>query len=149
MGSGAETGRRFVGEVVMGSGRSGIRDFKDLRVWQQAMALAIEIYAVTDALPQSERFALQGQLRRAAVSIPANIAEGHARTHTKEFVRHLSFARGSLAELQTLVFLLERVYGLPSDGGGRLHEKIREVRCLLLALMRCLREKLSHCPRVL
>lgn len=81
-----------------------IRDFKDLLVWKKGMALTKSIYRLTTKFPSEERFALTSQLRRAAVSIPSNIAEGHAR-HGREFAHFLSIARGSLAEVETQLMI--------------------------------------------
>lgn len=86
-----------------------IKSYRDLLVWQKAMALAEQVYAVTAELPPEERYGLMSQLRRAVVSIPSNIAEGHARESTKEFSRFLAIARGSLAELETQAELLLRL----------------------------------------
>ena len=77
------------------------RAHQDLKVWQEAMALARNVYAVTDRLPMQEAFGLTSQMRRAAVSVPSNIAEGAARTSEAEFLHALSIARGSLSELET------------------------------------------------
>ncbi len=77
------------------------RHFRDLLVWQKAMELAKRIYSVTDAFPKSEMFGLQSQMRRAAVSVPSNIAEGHGRLNDGHFRQFLATARGSLFELQT------------------------------------------------
>ncbi len=92
MGEGEERG----GETAM-----SIRNFRDLRVWQQAMDLVEAIYRLTGGFPRQEMFGLSAQIRRAAVSIPSNIAEGHTREHRGEFLQHLSIAQASLAELQT------------------------------------------------
>jgi four helix bundle protein len=81
--------------------RLAIKSYRDLQVWQKAMALVVESYSVTRLLPKSESYGLIGQIQRAAVSIPANIAEGHGREHLGDYVRHLSFANGSLMELET------------------------------------------------
>jgi len=78
-----------------------IKSYRDLQVWQKAMALVVESYSVTRLLPKNESYGLIGQIQRAAVSIPANIAEGHGREHLGDYVRHLSFANGSLMELET------------------------------------------------
>jgi four helix bundle protein len=86
-----------------------VKSFQDLRVWQSAMELVPMVYTLVKELPRAESFVLCDQMRRAAVSVPANIAEGHARKHTKEYLQHLSIARGSLAELLTLVLLSERL----------------------------------------
>ena len=80
---------------------SGINSYQDLKVWKRAMDLVIESYRIVKFFPKQELYGLTNQLQRAAVSIPANIAEGHARNYTKEFLRHLSIAKGSLAELET------------------------------------------------
>jgi len=75
--------------------------FRDLRVWQQAMNLAVAIYRSTEAFPKHEVYGLTQQMRRAAVSVPSNIAEGKGRRHDKEFRQFLFHARGSLLELET------------------------------------------------
>ncbi|MBS0431268.1 MAG: four helix bundle protein [Proteobacteria bacterium] len=76
-----------------------------LEVWQEAMQLVRQVYGVSDQLPDKERFGLQAQLRRAAVSVPSNIAEGSARGSAREFVRFLQIARGSLMETDTQLWL--------------------------------------------
>ena len=81
--------------------QSKIRSFRDLRVWQMGMDLVEETYRLTQDFPKDELYGLTGQMRRAAVSIPSNIAEGHAREYLKEYLQHISVAQGSLAELQT------------------------------------------------
>ncbi len=91
-----------------------IQSFRDLEVWKLAMDLAAECYRVTKAFPKDELFGMTSQIRRSAASIPANIAEGHGREHTKEFLNHLSIARGSLMEVQTHLLLCQRV-GLVSE----------------------------------
>ena len=78
-----------------------VKSYRDLQVWQKAMALVVESYSVARLLPKSESFGLIGQMQRAAVSVPANIAEGHGREHLGDYVRHLSIANGSLMELET------------------------------------------------
>src|SRR5687768_12050599 len=91
---------------------ANIQSHRDLKVWQLGMVIAESVYDVTKLFPSDERFGITSQLRRAAVSIPANIAEGHARSSTKEYLRHLSIALGSLAELETLLDLSSRLnYG--------------------------------------
>ncbi|MGZ8379430.1 MAG: four helix bundle protein, partial [Gemmatirosa sp.] len=76
------------------------RSYRDLVVWQRAMALTRESYDVARRLPIEERFALAAQIRRAAVSVPANITEGHTSAYRREFLRHLSIAHASLTELE-------------------------------------------------
>ncbi|HEX7327195.1 MAG TPA: four helix bundle protein [Casimicrobiaceae bacterium] len=79
--------------------------YKDLKVWQAAMVLVKDVYELTKHFPASERFGLSQQLQRSAVSIPSNIAEGHARSRTGDYLRFLSIARGSLAETETQLLL--------------------------------------------
>lgn len=92
-----------------------MQHYRELIVWQKAMVLAKLCYKVTKAFPNSEMFGMTSQIRRAAASIPANIAEGHGRTHTKEYLHHLSIARGSLAELETHLILSRDVDLLSED----------------------------------
>ena len=81
------------------------KHYKDLLIWQKGMVLAKLVYKFTARFPPQERFGLTAQLRRAAVSVPSNIAEGQARQGTKEFLQFLSHAEGSLAEVETQVLL--------------------------------------------
>ena len=93
-----------------------IQYYKDLIVWQRAMQLVKEIYDITKKLPKEELYGLSNQMRRAAVSIPSNIAEGHVRSGRKEFAQYLSIATGSRAELQTqLLICVEIGYLSESD----------------------------------
>lgn len=85
------------------------RNYKDLRVWRLAIELVPAVYTVVNQLPREEKFALSDQLRRSVVSIAANIAEGQARHHPKEFLQHLAIAKGSLAELRTLLVIAGRL----------------------------------------
>ena len=90
------------------------RKHQELQAWQESMQLAEAVYALTAGFPSDERFGLVGQMRRAAVSVPSNIAEGAARSGTKEFLHFLSIARGSLSELDTQV-ILARKLGFAGD----------------------------------
>lgn len=84
-------------------------DFRQLRVWQQAMDIVVDVYAIIRTLPVEERFSLCDQMRRSAISIPSNIAEGQSRNSSKEFIHFLSISRGSIAELQTQLILCDRL----------------------------------------
>jgi four helix bundle protein len=84
---------------------SKVKHYKDLLVWQKGMTLVKSIYALTAMFPREERYGLTSQLRRAAVSVPSNIAEGQARQSTKEFLQFISHAESSLAELETQLLL--------------------------------------------
>ena len=89
---------------------TAISGFRDLRVWQSAMDLVERVYRVTHSFPKEELYGLTSQLRRAAVSIPSNVAEGHTRKHSKEFLQHLSMAQASLAEVQTQLEIAFRLH---------------------------------------
>jgi len=78
-----------------------IKDYKELEIWQKGVNLAIELYKLTRTFRESKKFGLTSQVRRAAISVPANIAEGWGRGSTKEYVQFLFVARGSLLELET------------------------------------------------
>lgn len=86
-----------------------IKSYQDLEVWRKAMDLVVMSYQLTKQFPKSEDFGLSSQLRRAAVSVPANIAEGRTRRHQKEFLQFLSIANGSLAELETHLQIAQRL----------------------------------------
>jgi four helix bundle protein len=86
-----------------------IKSYRELRVWQGAMSLVEQIYHATKDFPKEETFGLKGQMRRAAVSVPSNIAEGHAREHVKEYLHHISMAQASLAELETQLEIAKRL----------------------------------------
>lgn len=87
-----------------------ITSFRDLKMWQQAVDLAKEIYVLTKKLPHEEVFGLQSQMRRAAVSIASNIAEGSKRKTKKDFLQFLHIANGSAAELETQLYLVKEIY---------------------------------------
>lgn len=104
-----------------------MRSFQELHVWQRAMKLAKNVYEITKPFPAEEKFGLVSQMRRAAVSIPSNIAEGHVRQTPKEFRQFLAISRGSCAELQTQL-ILSRDLGLLSE--KKLHEIQEEIEIL-------------------
>jgi len=88
-----------------------VKSYRDLQVWQKAMDLVAESYTLSAKLPKTETFGLASQIQRAAVSIPANIAEGHGREHLGDYLHHLSVANGSLMELETH-FLVSQSLGI-------------------------------------
>ena len=92
-----------------------VRSFRELRVWQGAMDLVESVYRVSTAFPPDESYGLKSQMRRAAVSIPSNIAEGQSRASTKEFLNHLSMAQASLAEVETQLEISVRLKYLSAD----------------------------------
>jgi len=114
------------------------KSYRDLEVWQKAMDIVVDCYQITKRFPKSETYGLASQLQRAAVSIPANIAEGRERQHTKEFLQHLSIAYGSLAELETLVQIAERLNYLDVNQLKQILDKTAEVGRMLNGLRRSL-----------
>jgi four helix bundle protein len=122
--------------------KSPTRSFRDLKVWQLGIEMANRVYAMSASFPDHEKFGLTNQLRRAVVSIPANIAEGNARDSTKEYLRFLSIAIGSLAEVETLLELAKRFnYGNP-EIIVEVFNLLDEERRMLRGLQRSLRSKL-------
>jgi four helix bundle protein len=116
------------------------RDFRDLTAWQRAMDLAEAVYVQTAGFPNHETFGLRSQLRRAAVSLPSNIAEGQGRRSRREFRRFLAIACGSLSEIETQLLLAERLKYLAPDLTAHLIDKCAEVGRLLNGLMRSLED---------
>jgi len=104
-----------------------IKSYRDLRVWQDSMTLAMECYRLTRSFPKEETFGLSAQIRRSAAPIPANIAEGHGRENTQSFIQYLRIAQGSLKELETHLFLAERV-GV--TGKGTIEAPVRQCESL-------------------
>ena len=118
-----------------------IKTYKDLEVWQLAMSLAEDVYVASRTFPSDEKFALRDQLRRAAVSIPSNIAEGFGRDTTKDFLHFLFMARGSLFEVTTQLELARRLKYLSDT--TNLNEKAERVGMMINALATRLKERLS------
>jgi len=110
--------------------------YSDLIVWQKTIDLVPSVYVTLRSFPVEENFALSQQIRRAVVSVSANIAEGQARSHRKEFVQHLAIAKGSLAELDTLLIVTERLGYVTEDELSGLEDRIADIRRPLAALMK-------------
>ena len=117
--------------------------YRDLVVWQRSIDLVPRVYVVVRALPRAETYALGDQLRRAAISIPANIAEGQARQHPREFLQYLAIARGSLAELNTLLILAQRLGYLTQQTLEEFDIALQEVAKPLHGLIRVLAKSLA------
>jgi four helix bundle protein len=111
---------------------------KDLEVWKKSMDLAAHVYSLTARFPQEELYGLTSQMRRSAVSIPSNIAEGAARHSRKEFIQFLHIASGSVAELETQLLLALRMGFISCDS---VMSHVEDVRKLLLGLLRSLKRK--------
>jgi four helix bundle protein len=114
--------------------------FRDLRVWREAMKLTTEIYKTTSDFPRHELYGLSQQIRRAAVSVPSNIAEGKGHRSNKEFVHFLLHARGSLLELQTQLLIAEELQYLRKEDSARLLALAEGVGRALSGLINSLRE---------
>lgn len=116
------------------------RNYKDLIAWQKGTELAATIYDATEMFPAHEQFGLMSQLRRAAVSIPGNIAEGKERYSNHDFVRFLRHLRGSLAEIETQVLIAQQRTYLNAETTVSLAQKIDELGRILSGLINSLRE---------
>jgi four helix bundle protein len=130
----------------MASRGRAIRDYRDLEVWQKAMELVVETYRVTRTFASDERYGLTAQLRRAAVSVPSNIAEGRGRFGLGGFLYHLSVANGSLMELETQLLIAERLDYMTIDNARIVLRRTAEVRRLLAGMVRALKAKRDAVP---
>jgi four helix bundle protein len=117
-----------------------LESYRQLKVWQLGMQLAKDVYLLTQKFPKHEIYGLSSQLQRSVVSIPANIAEGHARDSTKNYLRHLSIAQGSLAETETHLLLAESLKYAEPDQIAPILEKCTEERKMLSGLRRSLQK---------
>lgn len=117
-----------------------VKHYQELIVWQRAMDLVAEVYTTTRTLPREEIYGLTSQIRRAAVSIPSNIAEGQGRRTTPDFLRHLSIAYGSLLELETRILLGIRLRYLAQEKCRDLMNLTAEVGRMLNGLMSSLQK---------
>ena len=123
-----------------------MNSYRDLKVWQMAMKLTEDIYRTTESFPARETYALANPLQRAAVSIPSNIAEGHARSSTKDYLRFISISQGSLAEAETQLELAHRLGYIPQAGLLCLQEQTNELGRMLHGLRSTLTAKLAPTP---
>ena len=116
-----------------------MESYRDLVVWPKGMDLAETVYQVTHGWPKDEQYGLTNQVRRAVVSLPATIAEGQGRTGAKEFLHHLSIAKGSLHEVETHLLLAQRLTYIAEATAHALLRRTDEVGRLLLGLIRSVR----------
>src|SRR3989338_4847420 len=113
-----------------------VRSHKDLVVWQKSIVLVVEIYCFTEKFPREEMFSLVSQMRRAAVSIPSNIAEGRSRGTRKDFTHFLRVGLGSVAELETQLFICQKLhFGDPKQSQG-IESELSEVGRMLHAMIK-------------
>lgn len=112
-----------------------VQSYRDLIAWQTSMDLVVEIYSSTQSFPRAETYGLISQLRRAAVSIPSNIAEGHDRLSTGEFKQFLGHARGSLVEVETQILISQRLGSLEPGQSSNLLKRTTEIAKILNGLL--------------
>src|SRR5439155_15717925 len=120
-----------------------VRGYRDLLVWQDSMDLVVAIYRITATFPKEERYSLVDQLRRAAVSVPSNVAEGHGRSRTGDYLRHLSVSVGSLSEVETQVQIARRLEYITEDDQRQLLDSCNAIAKMLGGLIRSLRRRLE------
>lgn len=120
-----------------------IESYQDLQVWQKAIALSVDIYRLTSQFPKEELYGITSQLRRASVSIVSNIAEGHSRDSTREFLHFISIAIGSLAEAETQLILAEKLGYMDNSSLKKIFSGTQELGRMLRGLQLALKRKLS------
>lgn len=119
-----------------------VQGYKDLKVWQKSMNLVVEIYAVTKQFPKEEVYVLTSQIRRAAISIPSNIAEGRAKRSTRDFIRFLNIAYGSNAEVETQLTIAFRLGYIKQEILDKVLLQTSEVARMLNGMLNTLEQKL-------
>jgi four helix bundle protein len=117
----------------------GSQSYRDLVVWQKSIALCVRVYKLCEAFPKNELYGLSDQMKRAAVSISSNIAEGQGRQHVKEFLNFISIANSSLAELDTQRIIAENLHFINPENSRLLDDQITEIRKMLYTLSAKLR----------
>ncbi|MGD0551833.1 MAG: four helix bundle protein [Sedimentisphaerales bacterium] len=115
-----------------------IKSFQDLEIWKRSMKLVEEIYNITRAFPKDEIYGLTSQLRRSAVSIPSNMAEGFARFHNKEYRQFLYVSLGSCAELTTQLVIVSRLQYAPEKIIDVMIDETEQISKMTMALIKCL-----------
>lgn len=114
---------------------------KDLEVWKEGIEVVTDIYRLTNSLPASERYGLSSQMRRSAVSIPANIAEGAGRNSDKELIQFLYISLGSLEELETMLIISKKLKYIEPDQIEVVNKRVIHIRKLLTGLIKYLKSK--------
>jgi four helix bundle protein len=127
--------RKHIWQIINNGDITEAKGYEQLNVWQKAMDLTVEIYSLTKHFPKEELYGITNQMRRAAVSIPSNIAEGHSRNSQKEFLNFLSIAKGSNAELFTQLLICERVGYISSSNIKPIKQLSQEIARMLTSLI--------------
>ena len=118
-----------------------LKNFKELTVWQKSYKLCLEIYRLTKIFPDDERYGLTSQMRRAAVSVSSNIAEGYGRKTTPEYIHSLYIAYGSICELETQILLSVDLNYINPDNMRKVQDDLNEVERMIKALIKSLESK--------
>lgn len=118
-----------------------MKSHKDLEVWKRSVELVKTIYELTKSFPKEELYGITNQIRRSAVSIPSNIAEGAARNYNKEFIQFLYIALGSIAELETQIIISEKLSFLRKDYSENIQSELIELKNMTLGLIKYLKNK--------
>ena len=118
--------------------------YSDLKVWQKSMELAVEVYKIVKSLPNEELYGLSNQMRRAAISIPSNIAEGHQRSARRDYIRFLFISKGSLGELETQIMLGERLGYFTNNTVAPLYAQCEEIGRMLSGLINSLQKNMKE-----
>ena len=121
----------------------GLLHYRQLIAWQKSMKLVASVYLLSEQFPKDERFGLTSQVRRAAISVPSNIAEGQGRESTREFIRHLSIAYGSLMEVETQILIAKDLGYVESERVLDLLRESDEIGRVVNGLVKSLRRKLD------
>jgi four helix bundle protein len=125
-----------------------VKDYRELKVWQKGIEIVDRIYRVTERFPKSEVYGLSSQMRRAAVSIPSNIAEGFVRRGSREYRQFLHVSLGSCAELDTQMVIANRRKYIADDESRLLAEELNHETRMLVSLIGALEKRTGHGPRV-
>lgn len=120
-----------------------VTHYRQLQVWQKGMDLAVAVYRATEPFPKHETYRLCDQLRRCAISVPSNIAEGHGRRSTREYLKHLSYSTGSLCEMETQLILAFHLGYLSDELQERLLGQAAEIGRMLNGLVAALERRLA------
>ena len=124
------------------------RSYRDLIVWNKAVDFTVEAYKATEQLPPEEKYGLMGQLRRACVSVPSNIAEGNQRSTTQDYLRFCRMALGSTGEIDTQLEICKRLGYLPEEQSCNLLDRLFEIRRMLMRLIGSLKARQSGVGKV-
>ena len=116
-------------------------DFRKLLIWQKSMLLVTKIYTTTSKFPKEEIFGITSQIRRCAVSVPSNIAEGFGRDSDKEYLRYLNISMGSLFEMQTQIEIIKNIGYLTEEEFNTIYEDSREIERMLVSFMNKIKER--------